>query len=66
MAKDSQGRQWYLIHGELRASSYDMASARSTVESLAELKQQLQQRWPGTEVLERGTLFYSTHAESAG
>ena len=62
VAKDSQGRQWYLIHGELRASSYDMASARSTVESLAELKQQLQQRWPGTEVLERGTLFYSNYA----
>lgn len=62
VAKDSHGRQWYLIHGELRASSYDMASARSTVESLALLKQQLQQRWPGTEVLERGTIFYSNYA----
>ncbi|CNE85146.1 putative inner membrane protein [Yersinia enterocolitica] len=62
VAKDSHGRQWYLIHGKLRASSYDMASARSTVDSLAELKQQLQQRWPGTEVLERGTIFYSNYA----
>ncbi|CNK51355.1 MMPL family transporter [Yersinia aldovae] len=62
VAKDSHGRQWYLIHGELRASSYDMASARNTVAVLAELKQQLQQRWPGTEVLERGTIFYSNYA----
>lgn len=62
VAKESHGREWYLIHGELRASSYDMASARSTVESLAALKQQLQERWPGTEVLERGTIFYSNYA----
>ncbi|CNI20407.1 putative inner membrane protein [Yersinia aldovae] len=62
VAKDSHGRQWYLIHGELRASSYDMASARNTVAELADLKQQVKRKWPGTEVLERGAIFYSNYA----
>ncbi|ENG6109833.1 MMPL family transporter [Serratia liquefaciens] len=61
-ARDVQGRSWYLLHAELSASSYDISSARLTVDKLTALQQQLQQRWPGTEVLSRGTLFYSNYA----
>jgi predicted exporter len=62
VARDAQGRSWYLLHAELSASSYDITNARRTVDKLAALQQQLQQRWPGTEVLNRGTLFYSNYA----
>jgi len=62
VARDAQGRSWYLLHAELSASSYDISSARLTVDKLTALQQQLQQRWPGTEVLSRGTLFYSNYA----
>jgi predicted exporter len=62
VARDAQGRSWYLLHAELSASSYDISSARKTVEKLTELQQQLQQRWPGAEVLNRGTLYYSNYA----
>lgn len=61
-ARDVQGRSWYLLHAELSASSYDISSARLTVDKLTALQQQLQQRWPGAEVLSRGTLFYSNYA----
>lgn len=61
-SEDSRGRTWYLLHGELSASSYDIQSARQTVEKLELLKQQLQQKWPGSELLQRGTLFYSDYA----
>ncbi len=62
VARDAQGRSWYLLHAELSASSYDISSARLTVDKLTALQQQLQQRWPGAEVLSRGTLFYSNYA----
>ncbi|AGB81198.1 putative exporter [Serratia sp. FGI94] len=61
-AQDRQGRSWYLLHGELRASSYDMHSARQMVVTLNALQQQLQQRFPGSEVLKRGALYYSDYA----
>ncbi|WP_159566191.1 MMPL family transporter [Budvicia diplopodorum] len=60
--KDPQGRTWYLLHGELSASSYDIQSARRTVEALEQIQQQLRQKWPGAELLQRGTLFYSDYA----
>jgi predicted exporter len=59
---DPQGKTWYLLHGELKASSYNITSARATVAKLQTLKQQLQEQWPGAEVLQRGTLFYSDYA----
>lgn len=62
MATDPQGRVWYLLHGELKASSYNIASARATVAQLEQLKQQLKQQWPEAEVLQRGTLYYSDYA----
>ncbi len=62
MSRDAQGRNWYLLHGELAASSYDMHSAHQVVTRLETLRRQLEARWPGTQVLSRGTLFYSDHA----
>lgn len=62
MAKDAQGQSWYLIHGQLRASSYDISSSKQIVAQLDALKQKFEARWPGAEVLERGTVFYSNYA----
>ncbi|WP_369789876.1 MMPL family transporter [Rouxiella sp. WC2420] len=61
-AKDSKGQSWYLLHAELRASSYDLTSSKQIVDQLEELKKQFQIKWPGAEVLERGTVFYSNYA----
>ncbi len=61
-ARDKQGRSWYLIHAELNASSYDITSSKQIVASLNGLEQSFRQRFPGAEVLQRGTLFYSNYA----
>src|SRR5471032_1563444 len=61
-ARDKQGRSWYLIHAELKASSYDITSSKQIVASLNGLEQSFRQRFPGAEVLQRGTLFYSNYA----
>nr|WP_246236215.1 MMPL family transporter [Acerihabitans arboris] len=60
--RDPQGANWYLIHGELASSSYDMQSSHRVVLRLAQLREQLAARWPGARVLSRGTLFYSDFA----
>ncbi|WP_133822787.1 MMPL family transporter [Rahnella sp. BIGb0236] len=62
MARDKQGRTWYLLHGELKASSYDITSAKHTVAALDAAKNAFKARWPGAQVLERGTIFYSNYA----
>lgn len=62
MSRDDQGRDGYLLHGELAASSYDMHSAHQVVIQLETLARQLEARWPGTQILSRGTLFYSDYA----
>src|SRR5476649_76133 len=61
-ARDKQGRHWYLIHAELNASSYDITSSKQMVARLNGLEQSFRQRFPGAEVLQRGTLFYSNYA----
>lgn len=60
--QDEQGHTWYLIHAELKRSSYNMSESHSSVTALNQLVQQLQQQWPETEVLQRGVLFYSDYA----
>lgn len=62
MATDKQGRRWYLLHGELKASSYDITSGRQIVTALSAEKEAFEQQWPGATVLERGTVFYSDYA----
>lgn len=61
-SQDAEGRLWFLLHGELKHSSYNMESARRTVSQLETLKQQLLTQWPNTEIMQRGTLFYSDYA----
>lgn len=62
VARDKQGRYWYLLHGELNGSSFDMQQGRAAVERLHGLAQNLKQHFPQAEVMSRGTLFYSDYA----
>ena len=62
VARDKQGRYWYLLHGELNGSSFDMQQGRAAVERLHALAQNLKQHFPQAEVMSRGTLFYSDYA----
>ncbi len=62
VAKDSRGRYWYLLHGELKGSSFDMQRGRETVSRLRALHNKLEQQFPQAQVMSRGTLFYSDYA----
>lgn len=62
VAKDKQGRYWYMLHGELSDSSFNMQRSREAVSQLRELQQSLQQQFPDARVMSRGTLFYSDYA----
>ncbi|WP_435947862.1 MMPL family transporter [Dryocola sp. BD586] len=62
VAKDQQGRYWYLLHGELKGSSFDMQRGRESVSRLRALEHELEQRFPQAKVMSRGTLFYSDYA----
>ena len=62
VAQDKQGNDWYLIHGELAGSSFDMQQTHRVVTTLAELEEQLKARYPQAQVLTRGTVFYSDYA----
>ncbi|RPH30008.1 hypothetical protein EHN07_04015 [Buttiauxella warmboldiae] len=62
VARDKQGRYWYLLHGELKGSSFDMQQGRAAVAQLQALQQKLQQHFPQAEVMSRGTLLYSDYA----
>ncbi|CDL86540.1 MMPL family transporter [Xenorhabdus cabanillasii] len=62
VAKDNAGREWYLLHAELNGSSFDMQQGHQAVTELNRLEQSLKARFPDTEVMSRGTLFYSDYA----
>ncbi|MEL4014477.1 MMPL family transporter [Dryocola clanedunensis] len=62
VARDKQGRYWYMLHGELKGSSFDMQRGREAVSQLRALQHNLQRQFPGAEVMSRGTLFYSDYA----
>ncbi|MBI6549248.1 MMPL family transporter [Xenorhabdus lircayensis] len=62
VAKDDSGRSWYLLHGELKNSSFDMQQGRHAVTELDKLQQTLKSQFPDSEVISRGTLFYSDYA----
>lgn len=59
--KDEQGASWYIIRGELQ-SSYTMATAHQIVEDIDGIKNTLQKEYPDSQILQRGTLFYSDYA----
>lgn len=62
VTQGEQGNNWYLVHGELTGSSFDMQQTHQVVIQLAALEQQLKMRYPQAQLLSRGTVFYSDHA----
>ncbi|WEF28390.1 MMPL family transporter [Klebsiella aerogenes] len=62
VAKDAQGNLWYLLHGELAGSSFDMQQTHRLVTTLGKLEEQLKARYPQAQLLSRGTVFYSDYA----
>ncbi|PWC20023.1 hypothetical protein DDT52_11785 [Brenneria roseae subsp. roseae] len=61
-AKDTQGRTWYFLHGELNGSSFDMARNQQLIDKLDALKVSLNAQFPNAEVLTRGTVLFSNYA----
>jgi len=58
----STGRDWYLLRAELKGSAFDLRGARALAARLQALSAELQSRFPGSQLLRRGTLYYSDHA----
>ena len=62
VTKDEAGNYWYLLHGELAGSSFDMQQTHRLVTTLNALQQTLKARYPQAQLLSRGTVFYSDYA----
>ncbi|HBS5678169.1 TPA: MMPL family transporter [Klebsiella aerogenes] len=62
VTKDAQGNLWYLLHGELAGSSFDMQQTHRLVTTLGELEKQWKTQHPQAQLLSRGTVFYSDYA----
>ncbi|HAT1681609.1 TPA: MMPL family transporter [Klebsiella oxytoca] len=62
VAQDRQGNNWYLLHGELAGSSFDMQQTHQLVTTLGALERELKARYPQAQLLSRGTVFYSDYA----
>jgi len=61
-AQDEQGNYWYLLHGELAGSSFDMQQTHQLVTTLNTLEGELKAQYPQAQLLSRGTMFYSDYA----
>lgn len=62
VTQDRDGRYWYLLHGELSGSSFDMQRTHRLVTTLSALESELKARHPQAQLLSRGTVFYSDYA----
>lgn len=62
VTQDDDGNYWYLLHGELAGSSFDMQQTHQFVTTLGALETQLKARFPQAQLLSRGTVFYSDYA----
>jgi len=62
VAQDAQGNFWYLLHGELKGSSFDMQQTHALVTRLSALEAELKAQYPQAQLLSRGTVFYSDYA----
>lgn len=62
LVRDESGNAWYLLQAELNISSYSIQQAQEVTRLLEQAKEQWLKDWPDSEILERGTLFYSSHA----
>lgn len=62
VTQDPQGNYWYLLHGELAGSSFDMQQTHQLITTLNTLEKDLKTRYPRAQLLSRGTVFYSDYA----
>lgn len=62
VTKDEAGNLWYLLHGELAGSSFDMQQTHRLVTTLKALEVKLKAQYPQAQLLSRGTVFYSDYA----
>lgn len=62
VTKDAAGNYWYLLHGELAGSSFDMQQTHQLVTTLHDLEEKLKGQYPQAQILSRGTVFYSDYA----
>lgn len=62
VTQDNQGNYWYLLHGELAGSSFDIQQTHRLVTTLGTLENELKARYPQAQLLSRGTVFYSDYA----
>ncbi|EJI3769374.1 MMPL family transporter [Escherichia coli] len=62
VTQDPQGNYWYLLHGELAGSSFDMQQTHQLITTLNTLEKALKTRYPQAQLLSRGTVFYSDYA----
>lgn len=62
VTKDEAGNTWYLLHGELAGSSFDMQQTHRLVTTLKALEGKLKAHYPQAQLLSRGTVFYSDYA----
>ena len=62
VTQDEAGNYWYLLHGELTGSSFDMQQTHRLVTTLNALQETLKARFPQAQLLSRGTVFYSDYA----
>ncbi|MCF8578782.1 MMPL family transporter [Enterobacter ludwigii] len=60
--RDEAGNYWYLLHGELAGSSFDMQQTHRLVTTLNALQATLKTHYPQAQLLSRGTVFYSDYA----
>ena len=62
VTQDAAGNYWYLLHGELAGSSFDMQQTHQLVTTLHDLEKKLKGQYPQAQLLSRGTVFYSDYA----
>lgn len=62
VTKDAAGNYWYLLHGELAGSSFDIQQTHQLVTTLNAMQQTLKSQYPQAQLLSRGTVFYSDYA----
>ncbi|MDY0420185.1 MMPL family transporter [Enterobacter sp. 170198] len=62
VTQDEAGNTWYLLHGELAGSSFDMQQTHRLVTTLKALEVKLKAHYPQAQLLSRGTVFYSDYA----
>lgn len=59
---DSEKNNWYMLYATLKGSSFDMNQSHQIVTKLTEIIDTLKKKWPNTQVLKRGVIYYSDEA----